>query len=180
MQTGADVKITNAFHDSGPEQFGYGQSSNGLQPPWSSAGPPYSPPTSTTANNGQQPGNNIIHALPAYRTGCMGDNYLGVSSSGPQLSAIKGTALSILGMEIDIADFRSTDMDEPDSSVFHPQLYNKSYQSFLQSSWNVNLRIEKVELPSRSEGITYAQWYFRVINPYCPLLHRGTFMRLVC
>lgn len=83
-------------------------------------------------------------------------------------------------MEIDIADFTSPDMDEPDSSVFHPQLYNKSYQAFLQSAFGVNPRMEKVDLPSRTEGLTYAQWYFRVINPYCPILHKPTFMRLVC
>ncbi|KAI9648203.1 hypothetical protein NHQ30_002835 [Ciborinia camelliae] len=179
MQSGADVKPTSVYHDSGPEQYGYGQPSNGMQQTWSSAGPAYTSPTTTTVNNGQHQETNMFRALPAYRAGCMGDNYLGVSPGSSHLSAIKGTALSILGMEIDIADFRSTDMDEPDSSVFHPELYNKSYQSFLQSAWNVNPRIEKVDLPPRSDGITYAQWYFRVINPYCPILHRGTFMRLL-
>ncbi|CAD6442322.1 1372462d-66d2-49c4-9ec7-ec9edaf1685d [Sclerotinia trifoliorum] len=179
LQSGADIKPTNGFHDSGPGQYGYGQSSNGMQSTWSSAGSAYTSPTSINMNNGQQQETNMFRALPAYRAGCMGDNYLGVSPGSSHLSAIKGTALSILGMEIDIADFHSIDMDEPDSSVFHPQLYNKSYQSFLQSAWNVNPRIDKVELPSRSDGLTYAQWYFRVINPYCPLLHRGTFMRLL-
>ncbi|KAF5872090.1 putative transcription factor cys6 protein [Botrytis fragariae] len=179
MQGGADIKPANGYPDSASGQYGYGQSSNGMQSTWSTTGPAYTSPTSATANNGQQQETNMFRALPAYRAGCMGDNYLGVSPGSSHLSAIKGTALSILGMEIDIADFRSTDMDEPDPSVFHPQLYNKSYQSFLQSAWNVNPRIEKVELPARSEAIIYAEWYFRVINPYCPLLHRGTFMRLL-
>jgi hypothetical protein len=123
---------------------------------------------------------NLFRALPAFRTGCTGDNYLGVSSGNSHLSSIKGTALSILGMEIDIADFTSTDMDEPEPGSHHPQLYNKSYQAFLQSCLNINPKIEKVDLPSRAEGLTYAQWYFRVINPYLPLLHKPTFIRLVC
>jgi hypothetical protein len=82
-------------------------------------------------------------------------------------------------MEIDIADFDSPDMDEPDPSVFHPQLYNKSYQAFIQSAMNVNPRIEKVDLPDRADGLTYAEWYFRVLGPYLPVLHKPTFFKLV-
>jgi hypothetical protein len=123
----------------------------------------------------------MFRALPTFRSGCPGDNYLGVSPGNSNLSSIKGTALSILGMEIDIADFDSLDMDEPDpSSGFNPQLYNKSYQAFLQSALNLNHTIEKVELPARQEGMTYAEWYFRALNPYMPVLHRPTFFKLVC
>lgn len=82
-------------------------------------------------------------------------------------------------MEIDIADFTSQDMDEPDTEFLHPQLYNKSYQAFLQSAFNINPSLEKVELPSRVDGLTYADWYFRVLNPYTPVLHKGTFMTTV-
>lgn len=146
--------------------------------------PSYSPATEYPQNGSvfstqQQQETNIFQALPTFRSGCTGDNYLGVSPGNSNLSSIKGTALSILGMEIDIADFDSIDMDEPDASVFHPQLYNKSYQAFLQSALNINPRIEKVELPSSSDGLMYAQWYFRHINPYLPLLHKGTFIKLV-
>jgi hypothetical protein len=82
-------------------------------------------------------------------------------------------------MEIDIADFSCHDIDEPETSVPQGALYNKSYQAFLQSALNINPKIEKPELPEPSEGHTYAEWYFRVINPYCPVLHKGTFMSLV-
>jgi hypothetical protein len=83
-------------------------------------------------------------------------------------------------MEIDIADFDSWDMDEPKDSQFKPELYNKSYQSFLQTALNINPRIAKVELPERELGFQYADWYFRVLNSYTPLLHKATFMTLVC
>jgi hypothetical protein len=77
--------------------------------------------------------------LPEFRTGCTGDNYLGVSSGNSFLSSIRGTALNVLGMEIDIADFTSSDVDEPDQSTFQVEpLYNKSYQSFMQTAFNVN------------------------------------------
>lgn len=108
-----------------------------------------------------------------------GTNYLGVSSGNSRLSSIKGTALSILGMEIDIADFQSPDMDEPDSSTFHPDLHNKSYQAFLQSALNVNTKVTNVELPARTDAFRYVDWYFRTINPYLPILHRPSFIILV-
>ncbi len=120
-----------------------------------------------------------LFALPVFRTGCHGDNYLGVSSGNSYLSSIKGTALSVLGMEIDIADFSSSDIDEPASPLFQTELYNKSYQSFLQSALNINPRIEKLDLPPHDEGRTYANWYLRVLNPYIPVLHGPSFMALV-
>ncbi len=118
--------------------------------------------------------------LPEFRTGSTGDNYLGVSSGNSFLSSIRGTALNVLGMQIDIADFTSPDMDEPDQSSVHDQpLYNKSYLSWVQSAFNVSPKFDKVELPGKQEGLTYAQWYLRVLNPYLPVLHKPTFMALV-
>lgn len=107
------------------------------------------------------------------------DNYLGVSSAASRLSSIKGTALSIFGMKIDVADFESIDMDEPNTSGFNPTLYNKSYQAFLQSALNVNDQMEEPPLPPKDEAFQRIEWYFRVINPYIPFLHRPTFMALV-
>jgi hypothetical protein len=180
IQGGADIKPSTEYHDVAASSYDYSQTSAG-QAPWNPTAASYTPPTSnrnTTA--AQQQETNMFRALPAFRAGVPGENYLGVSPGNSNLSSIKGTALSILGMEIDIADFDSLDMDEPDSAVFHPQLYNKSYQAFLQSALNINPRIEKVELPSKEDGFTYADWYFRVVNPYLPLLHKPTFFKLVC
>jgi hypothetical protein len=168
-----EKKASNGYQNTSYE---YAQALSNVQRP------AYSPteyPQTGSGLVGQQQETNMFRALPTFRAGCTGDNYLGVSPGNSNLSSIKGTALSILGMEIDIADFDSLDMDEPDASVFHPQLYNKSYQAFLQSALNINPRLDKVDLPSRSDGLIYAQWYFRVINPYLPLLHKATFMKLV-
>jgi hypothetical protein len=183
MQNGIDVKPSTNYQDQSMQPYNYnapGQGGNAQMwsPAASSSAYPAAVPSSGLSATQEE--TNMFRVLPAFRAGCTGDNYLGVSSGNSHLSSIKGTALSILGMEIDVADFSSLDIDEPDPSVFHPQLYNKSYQAFLQSALGINPRIEKVDLPSRDEGITYAQWYFRVINPYLPILHKGTFMAMVC
>jgi hypothetical protein len=183
IQNGIDVKPAANYPDQPIQSYGYNATGQGGDVQmWSQAttSSTYHAAVPSTNLGGAQEETNMFRALSSFRTGCIGDNYLGVSS-GNRLSSINGAALSILGMEIDVADFTSLDIEEPDpnASDFPPQLYNKSFQAFLQSALNVNNRIEKVDLPSREEGITYAQWYFRVINPYAPILHKGTFMSLV-
>ncbi|KAI9759906.1 MAG: hypothetical protein M4579_002031 [Chaenotheca gracillima] len=176
MEYGSDTNAapmldwSSAGQTAGPQFWGNpGPSNNNAMAPYESPGAS-TPRTQET---------NIFRALPIFRTGCNGDNYLGVSSGNSHLSSIKGTALSVLGMEIDIADFQSSDMDEPSPSLFQSEIYNKSYQSYLQSAFNVNPKIEKVDLPPKNEGLTYAQWYFRVLAPYVPVLHKPSFMILL-
>ena len=82
-------------------------------------------------------------------------------------------------MSIDIADFKSLDMDEPQPNTFNDQLYNKSYQAFLQSALNINVALEEPRLPPRNEAFNTAETYFRALNPYLPFLHRPTFLNLV-
>ncbi|TDZ39948.1 Transcriptional activator protein acu-15 [Colletotrichum trifolii] len=106
-------------------------------------------------------------------------NHLGVSSDSARLSSIKGTQLSILGTTIDITSFDAPDMDESvaDAKVSQP-LYNKSLQSFLQSCMNINPPVS-IELPSRSDAFTYSEWYFLMIWPFLPVLHKPTFMNIL-
>ena len=101
-----------------------------------------------------------------------GDNYLGVSSADNVLSPMKGTALSLFGFQIDLADFVPPEVDE--SSSFD------SYQSFVAFAFRKDPKPDKVDLPaSYDECETFANWYFRSINPYTPILHKPDFMRLV-
>lgn len=178
IQGGLDVKPSNGYHPPPVASYDYSTPGSASQAaPWSASGSSYNS-HADGALRGDPQDSSLFNALASSRTGCTGDNYLGVSFGNPNLS-VKGTALSILGMEIDIADFDSPDMDEPDPSVFHPQLYNKSYQSFLQTVLNINAPAEKADLPPKAEGVTYCEWYFGVINPYFPVLHRPTFFRTV-
>jgi hypothetical protein len=108
------------------------------------------------------------------------DSHLGVGSDNAPLSSFKGTQLSILGTTIDITSFDAPDMDEPppDAKIAQP-LYNKSVQAFLQSTMNINPPLKDVPLPSREDAFTYANWYFVMIFPFLPVLHRPTFLKLV-
>lgn len=123
---------------------------------------------------------NVIR-LPEFRGGLTGDNYLGVSSGNSLLSSIRGTSLNVLGMEIDLADYMSSDLDEPDPSALQDKpLCNKSYHAFVQTAFSSCPKPKKPPLPPKKEGLMYAEWYFRVINPYLPFLHKPTFMSMVC
>ncbi|CAD6571612.1 MAG: hypothetical protein ASARMPRED_004654 [Alectoria sarmentosa] len=116
--------------------------------------------------------------LPEFRSGLAGNNYLGVSTGNSLLSSIRGTSMSVLGMEIDLADYMSADLDEPDPTPAgtRPPVYNKSYRAFVQTAFGTSPKLSKVELPPKSEGITYAHVYFRVTNPYLPVIHKPSFM----
>jgi hypothetical protein len=175
MQTGIDVKPSNIYHDTATSNYDYNQSSSAQAPAWSPVA--YAPQPGNALASQHDP--DAFREIPIFRAEATGDNYLGVSPGNSHLSSIKGTALSILGMTIDIADFKSDDMDEPDKSAGPHQLYNKSYQAFLQSALNINPRMEKVELPGKEEAFMYAEWYFRLLNPFMPVLHKPTFMKMV-
>ncbi|KAK1829598.1 transcriptional activator protein acu-15 [Podospora conica] len=108
------------------------------------------------------------------------EGHLGVSSDSAPLSSIKGTTLSILGTTIDITSFDAPDMDEPPPGTpIGSPLYNKSMMSFMQSILNINPRQENVDLPSRQDAFTYAEWYFLMLSPFLPVLHKPSFHRLL-
>lgn len=118
--------------------------------------------------------------LPEFRAGLAGNNYLGLSTGNSLLSSIHGTSMNVLGMEIDLADYMSPDLDEPD--IFNPgtlPVYNKSYRAFVQTAFGTSPKLSKVELPPRSEGLKYAEFYFRVTNCYLPILHKPSFLVMV-
>ncbi|KAF4963434.1 hypothetical protein FSARC_8531 [Fusarium sarcochroum] len=107
------------------------------------------------------------------------ESHLGVSADNSPLSSIKGTQLSILGMTVDLASFQAPDMDEPpvDAKMSTP-LYNKSPQALLQSIMRVNPPVQ-VEMPSRQDAFTYAEWYFLTFSAFLPILHKPSFMQLL-
>ena len=118
--------------------------------------------------------------LPGFREGLSGDNYLGVSSGNSYISSIRGTSLNVLGMEIDLADNVSPDLDEPGPSTgAHDMLRNKSYHAFIQSAFYAHPKPVDPGLPSRQEAFTYTEWCFKTVLPYLPLLHKPTFLKLV-
>ena len=120
-----------------------------------------------------------IH-LPDFRSGLSGNNYVGVSTGNSLLSSIQGTSMNVLGMEIDLADYASADLDEPDPARADPQpVYNKSYRACIQTAFGASPKLSNVEIPPRHEGMEYARIYFTGISPYIPILHQPTFMKTV-
>ncbi|KAI1436815.1 fungal-specific transcription factor domain-containing protein [Xylaria sp. CBS 124048] len=106
------------------------------------------------------------------------DAHLGVATHPSPLSSIKGTSLSILGSTIDIGSFDVPDMDEPPLSAQGISLYNKSVQALRQSIMNINDPVD-IKLPPRQDAFTYAEWYFVIMYPFHPVLHKPSFMALL-
>lgn len=106
--------------------------------------------------------------LTEFRPGCIGDNYLGVSSGNSWLSPIEGTSLSLFGATLDLAKFIPE--DHVDSGT--------SYQNFLDKAF-VEKQKNAPQLPPWDTGKMYAEWYFRSIQPMLPILHKPHFMELL-
>lgn len=108
--------------------------------------------------------------LPDFRSGCIGDNYLGVSSENSWLSPIEGTSLALFGTKVDLAEFMPSDSD--------PALSGMSYRTFLMHAFG-RQQVFRPELPDYEKCKLYAEWYFRSIQQFIPVLHKPDFMSLL-
>ena len=127
---------TSAYSNPAPATGPSWPSSSGATSEWNDASqrhttPPHMPgyaPASGLENN---------KPLPQFKHASFGDNYLGLSSSDPLLSNIKGTSISVFGHEIDITDF--IDHRQYDTSAM-------SYNHFIRIAMNID-HVEPVPLP---------------------------------
>lgn len=88
------------------------------------------------------------------------------------LSALRGTLLSLFGMEIDVADYAPAGPGNGTTLG--------SSKQFLTSALRTSTKLEKVDLPATlAECETYASWYFRSLNCFTPVLHKPDFMAVV-
>ncbi|KAH0613746.1 uncharacterized protein H6S33_005632 [Morchella sextelata] len=109
----------------------------------------------------------------SFRPGSTSSHYLGISSGSSYLSSIKASALSLLGIDIDLSDL---DPNEPN----HPSNANdETFSSCLSTIFNVNPNVPKVELPPKEKAYEYVNWFFAVSHPYLPILHQPTFMKML-
>ena len=109
--------------------------------------------------------------LPDFRAGCIGDNYVGFSSSNPLLSPIEGTQLSLFGMKLDLAEFLPPEGD--------PMSDPLSYQTFLKLAFGRSKPAFTPPLPNYSQCTTLAEWYFKAVQIFIPILHKPDFMKLL-
>ena len=117
--------------------------------------------------------------LPPSKKGLHGNNYFGISSGNSLLSSVRGTSMNVLGMEIDLTDYLSRDVDEPDPSQINEPIYNKSYRAFVQTAFGLGPKLSEVRLPARSEGMQFAEIFLRITMPFVPVVHKPTYMNLV-
>jgi hypothetical protein len=148
--------------NTGPESQGWGDASQRRAS--TSPIPGYTPASGLESTD--------YRPLPQFKTGSIGDNYLGVSSADSLLSHIEGTSLSLFGTEIDITDFVDAEEGDYDNSIM-------SYNHFLKVALNEDRHIQHVPFPPYQTLSDYATWYLRSLNPYTMLLDRPTFMQLV-
>ena len=132
---------------------------------------PYTESVAGSADSRVSESNTYRASLPTFRSGLVGDNYLGVSSSNLLLSSIYGTSLSVFGMGINLNDFIPSELDDGASAL--------SYSEFFTCASKARPEYIHVPLPSYAECRQYAIWYLKSINPFAPILHKPDFIRLV-
>ncbi|OTA68413.1 hypothetical protein K449DRAFT_323440 [Hypoxylon sp. EC38] len=182
QQNGIEVKpfrssstpVNNSTPDGGLENTGGQIQDSTARPQWNQSGSSawvkdrYRLPTI--------PVSNVLRSTAEPR---LADTHIGVGADQAPLSSIKGTTLSILGSTIDIGSFDVPDMDEPSPDApAHSPVYNKSVHAMLQSVTNIN-PVLHVDYPPRADAFTYAEWYFLMIYPFHPVLHKPSFMNLL-
>ncbi|CUS13548.1 unnamed protein product, partial [Tuber aestivum] len=172
---------TNGFAPRTTTDWGTTSAKAGSDGPWSQnrrnfTGPGQGNyPTSTGSCCSSQTPERLCQSIrsASFRPGNTGTHYLGISSSSSYLSSIKASALSLLGIDIDLSDL---DPSEPSHS---PNATDESFSSCLSTIFNVNPNVPKMELPLRDEAFQYVDWFFVISHPYLPILHRPTFITML-
>jgi hypothetical protein len=109
-------------------------------------------------------------ALPHFRAGCVGDNYLGVIVDIDGIGLIEGTSLSLFGTKIDLAEFTAGEEDLATSPM--------SYRTFLRYAFG-GVKPDIPSLPNYEKCKLYADWYFRSYQAFFPILCRRDFAQLL-
>lgn len=154
----------------------WGQQQQQQQPPISNWEPqlqPQPPQATSYLSPPTRPGNERQISqgiLPEFRSGCIGDNYLGVSSENNWLSPIEGTSLALFGTKIDLSEYMPAETDSMTSAM--------SYRTFISHAFGRTQPFTPT-MPPYEQCIVYAEWYFRTVQGFCPMLHKPHFMELL-
>ncbi|EWC43603.1 hypothetical protein DRE_01490 [Drechslerella stenobrocha 248] len=156
--------------------FSMDYSSGGQQEP-----PASTTPVSTSPNREGDP-----NGRPAFLIQKCGASHVGLYSGNSYMASTRASALSVLGITIDLADMQG--VPEPARSLNHIPVnsymdftelnpLDDSLQSFLMStSRHAPVSVLQLSLPSKEEALMLVEWNFMVTQPYLPLLHKPTFM----
>lgn len=84
---------------------------------------------------------------------------------------LRGTKLSLFGMQIDLAEF-ADNTEEVNSPT--------NFEGFVEHFFNRTPSLDPPPLPDNFQGAKeYMQWYFRFLNPYTPILDKCDMCELV-
>lgn len=91
-------------------------------------------------------------------------------------SSVMGTHLAVLGFAFNLADDSHPDLAEPDviADPNAPPVYNKSVRSLMRSLYHIHPTPE-LELPTYEVTSSYSQWYFLMVHPFLPIIHKTSY-----
>ncbi|KAK6340170.1 hypothetical protein TWF730_001938 [Orbilia blumenaviensis] len=146
-------------------------------------------PNSHTPRTGRSPirEENDVHGRPAFLVRKSGAQaHVGVYSGNSCMTSTRASALSVLGISIDLADLQG--VPEPARSLNYISVdghmdfkdmnpLDDSLQSFLMStSGHAPASVLRLSLPSKEEALMLIEWNWVATQPYLPIVHKPTFM----
>jgi hypothetical protein len=101
------------------------------------------------------------------------NNMPGHLTPNPAFSMLRGTKLSLFGMQIDLAEFAEdlTDMESP--QTFSGFIYHANASNTKEHQHAPPLP------PNLKQAREYASWFFKFLNSYTPLLDKRQMDKLV-
>lgn len=98
----------------------------------------------------------------------------GALAPNPAFSMLRGTKLSLFGMQIDLADFADDAMDMESPHTFSGFIWHTNPS-------NVKELLHPPQLPPNlKQAREYANWFFKFLNSYTPILDKREMDNLVC
>ena len=121
-------------------------------------------------------------SLPDVRTGIAQRRYMGVAHGVDPSRSNPGYRLNMLGWEVDLTAFVPSGNTEgefgPLPDFDHP-LYDRSYRSFVATTYGLQPRIQRPALPSREQAFHYATIFLHGHNAFMPILRGPWVINLV-
>jgi len=123
---------------------------------------------------------------PIWKGRSSGDQLIGMYSSNSYLNSMRASALTVLGIDIDLGDLLGSNEPRSSHNWMSPNQEKQysdsnnlddSLSSFLLSAFNApHPTLRKLELPPRAEAMMLVEFYFATTHPYLPLLHKPSFL----
>lgn len=102
------------------------------------------------------------------------NNISGSVSTNPAFSMLRGTKLSLFGMQIDLAEFAEDFMDMDSPQTFSGFIYHANASNAKEHLVAPSLP------PNLKQAREYASWYFSFLNSYTPVLDKRDMDKLAC